>query len=99
MAKLSIRNTGERRAGFRPVRRRSATLAQHEFGGPGTRLGVDRSVVERCFQHSLGEISDASPADDRLERRRAAHVLVGEHWAAGRTGKAARVLPLRGGRA
>jgi hypothetical protein len=53
---------------------------------------VERYVVERCLQHSLGKVSDAYLVDDSFERRRAAHVLVDEHWAAVRTGSSANVV-------
>ena len=72
--------------------------ARRTFASTATRLGVERYVVERCLQHSLGKVSDTYLVDDSLERRRAAHVLVDEHWAAVRTGKAATVVPLRGSR-
>jgi integrase len=72
--------------------------ARRTFASTATRLGVERYVVERCLQHSLGKVSDTYLVDDSLERRRAAHVLVDEHWAAVRAGKAATVVALRGGR-
>jgi integrase len=72
--------------------------ARRTFASTATRLGVERYVVERCLQHSLGKVSDAYLVDDSLERRRAAHVLVDEHWTAVRTGKAATVVPLHSAR-
>ena len=69
--------------------------ARRTFASTATRLGVERYVVERCLQHSLGKVSDTYPVDDSLERRGAAHVLVDEHWTAVRTGKAATVVPIR----
>jgi integrase len=73
--------------------------ARRTFASAATCLGVERYVVERCLQHSLGKVSDTYLVDDSFERRRAAHVLVDEHWTAVRMGKSATVVRLVGGAA
>ncbi len=70
--------------------------ARRTFASTATRLGVERYVVERILQHSLGKVSDTYLVDDSLERRRAAHILVDEHWAAVRSGSHAVVVRMSG---
>jgi hypothetical protein len=57
-------------------------------------LAVERYVVERILLHSLGKVSDTFLVDDSLEWRRAAQVLVDEHWRRVRTGRPAKVVPM-----
>ena len=69
--------------------------ARRTFAATATRLGVERYVVDKALQHSLGKIGDTYLVDDSLDRRRAAHVLVDEHWTAVRVGRAAKVVGIR----
>jgi integrase len=69
--------------------------ARRTFASTATRLGVERYVLERCLQHSLGKVSDTYLVDDSLDRRRAAHVLVDEHWGAVRSRSRASVVRMR----
>jgi integrase len=69
--------------------------ARRTWASNAERLGVDRLVIERVLQHSLGKIGDTYLIAGDVERRRAAHVLVDEHWTHARSGKLATVVALR----
>ncbi len=68
--------------------------ARRTFGNTAINLKVDRLVVERCLQHSLGKVGDTYLGDTVEQLRRLAHELVDAHWTAIREGRPAMVVPL-----
>ncbi len=68
--------------------------ARRTFGNTAINLKVDRLVVERCLQHSLGKVGDTYLGDTVEQLRRLAHELVDAHWTAIREGRPATVVPL-----
>jgi integrase len=72
--------------------------ARRTFANTAINLKVDRLVVERCLQHSLGKVGDTYLGDTVEQLRRSAHELVDAHWTAIRTATPAKVMTLRAGR-
>ena len=68
--------------------------ARRTFGNTAINLKVERLVVERCLQHSLGKVGDTYLGDTVERLRREAHERVDEHWTSVRGGKLATVVPI-----